>query len=158
MAFFEFVEQGCFTELLDLFNFLKSLKLKQHLGKEAAEEKDQPKVKLIAIDCIQSICYQARSVVSAFINCSPSLLTFNKPTLTDLLQKDGVYESVQDFFVNFIFQMVSSLTSREKKSRKEEHKTHGSNLMASSLIDMMDQEPSEANQDDAKSDGADQPK
>ena len=33
-------------------------------------------------------------------------MTFSKPTITDLIKEDGVYESVQEFYVNYIFRIV----------------------------------------------------
>lgn len=139
MAFFEFVEQGCFVDLLELFNFLKMLKLKKYLAKGDGELEEPPKIKLVAYECIRSICFQVRSVLTYFLSCSSTLMTFSRPTLTDLLKDDGVYDSVQDFYVNFVFQMVSSLASREKKARKQELEDEPSkaqeNPNASSLLD-----------------------
>jgi hypothetical protein len=82
---------------------------------------------------------QIRQVLVDFLHCSSALMTFSRPTLVDLLKDDGVYESVQDFYVNFIFQMVASLTSREKKARKSEHEDEPSKAQekpnASSLLE-----------------------
>jgi hypothetical protein len=55
VAFYEFVEQGCLVDLLELFNFLKMLKLKRYLGKgdsEAGPDDEAPKIKLISYECI----------------------------------------------------------------------------------------------------------
>lgn len=53
VAFFEFIEQGCLVDLLELFNFLKLLKLKRYLGKGDSDgEEEAPKIKLISYECI----------------------------------------------------------------------------------------------------------
>lgn len=137
VAFFEFVEQGCLVDLLELFNFLKMLKLKRFLGKGDSDgEEETPKIKLISYECIQTICYHIRLVLTYFVNCQQILMTFTKPTIMDLIKEDGVYESVQEYYVNYIFRLVSVLTSREKKSSKKKSKSEdeGQNL-GSSLID-----------------------
>lgn len=80
--------------MLELFNFLKMLKLKKYLGKADSDtEEDTPKIKLISFEYIQNICYNVRLVLTYFINCAQTLITFNKPTLTDMIKQDNVYES-----------------------------------------------------------------
>ena len=108
VAFFEFVEQGCLVDLLELFNFLKLLKLKRFLGKkgDSDSEDEVPKIKLISYECIQTICYHIRAVLTYIVNCQYTIMTFSKPTITDLIKEDGVYESVQEFYVNYIFRIV----------------------------------------------------
>ena len=94
---------------------------------------------MFTYDRIQSICLQIRQVLADFLHCSSALMTFTRPTLVDLLKDDGVYESVQDFYVNFIFQMVASMTSREKKAclkePTEEPSKAQENPNASSLLE-----------------------
>lgn len=70
VAFYEFVEQGCLVDLLELFNFLKMLKLKRYLGKGDSDSDDEmPKIKLISYECIQTICFHIRIVLTYFVNC-----------------------------------------------------------------------------------------
>ena len=78
-----------------------------------------------------------------FINCAQTLITFNKPSLTELIKQDNVYESQQEFFANYILKIVSVLTSREKKSSKKKCKSEdeGPNL-GTSLADDFQEKPS----------------
>lgn len=65
-------------------------------------------------------------------------MTFTKPTIIDLIKEDGVYESVQEFYVNYVFRIVSVLTTRDKKPNKKKNsksEDEGQNASGSSLID-----------------------
>jgi len=102
ITFYEFVEQGCLTQLIKIFNTIKKLPIKQ-----CSLETDPAKqIRFIAVDCIQSINKQLRNVLTHFINCSQQLTTAFAPTMPELIKEDGVYDSTQHFFVNYVHQML----------------------------------------------------
>jgi hypothetical protein len=52
-------------------------------------------------------------VLTHFINCSPHLTTAATPSMADLLKEDGLYESTQHFFANYVHQMLEQFLGLE---------------------------------------------
>ena len=105
ITFYQFVEQGCLAQLIKIFNIIKKLEIKQR----SLETDPAKQIRFIAVDCIQSINKQLKNVLTHFINCSQVLTSAFTPSMPDLIKEDGVYDSTQHFFANYVHQMLEQL-------------------------------------------------
>ena len=105
ITFYEFVQNGCLSQLVKIFNIVKKISIKKH-GKELDVAKQ---IKFIAVDCIQSINRQLKSVLTQFICCSAQLVTATAPTMPVLIKDAGLYDSPQHFFSNYLHNLVQQL-------------------------------------------------
>ena len=105
ITFYEFVQKGCLAQLIKIFNNAKTISIKKH-----SKEQDKSKqIKFIAVDCIQSINKQLKSVLTQFICCSPQLVSASAPTMPNLIKEAGLFDSPQHFFANYIHNLVQQL-------------------------------------------------
>jgi hypothetical protein len=103
ITFYHFVEDGCLANLIKIVNVLKDFKIL-----ELSFKKDNgQKIKYIAVDCISSINKKLHNVLTHFVNCSPYLTSATLPKMEEVIKEEGVYESTQHFFVNYVHQLMT---------------------------------------------------
>ena len=110
IVFYHYIEEGCLTNVIKVFNFLKTFQIHQM----SLQRDPTHQITYIAVNCIQSICQQIRSVLVEFINCSQNLTSAQYPTIEEVIRDEGVYESSQQFFGNYIANMVKAFVGSEE--------------------------------------------
>lgn len=111
ITFYKFYEKQCLSRLIKIFNICKNISIQKF--KNASDSSGQ--IKMISVDCIQSINKQLKAVMLHFISCSQSLIASQSPSITEIIKDEGLYDSPQHFFANYFYQLVYLLVIEEQE-------------------------------------------
>lgn len=116
IGFYHFVRGGYLDIILRIFRFFRDLNTQPYVKGEA-------RIGVNALDIMQSTCEHLRTLMTALVKfrnpasmLGDQVFAYKRELHMSVMDEDAVYESVQDFCINYLYTILKGCLMEESSS------------------------------------------